>query len=236
MDRKVQPAGGQRHSLWIRAYASLKSDLMAGRRAPGDRIVLRQLADQLGISLTPVRDAVNRLIAEKVLQHGGLGQTGGAMVPMLDTDQFTQLMIVRASLEPSAAEVAASRMTRAALAAVAAELATMKSAVKNQRRDLYLESHYRFHFCIYAMCGMPIVQEIIETAWLRCGPTLTLRLPGYAPGPKRFQCHVDTLAALRRADGPAAAHALRTDIESARVDITALLDQAQERQLPSPLR
>src|SRR3954452_1517729 len=88
--------------LWDRAYVSLKSALLAGRLAPGERLVLRKVADDLGISLTPVRDAVNRLVAEKVLEHGGLGPAGGAVVPLLNADQFSQLMTVRSSLEPMA--------------------------------------------------------------------------------------------------------------------------------------
>src|SRR3569623_8367 len=74
--------------LWDRAYVSLKSALLAGRLAPGERLVLRKVADDLGISLTPVRDAVNRLIAEKVLERRGLGPAGGAIVPLLSADQF----------------------------------------------------------------------------------------------------------------------------------------------------
>ncbi len=191
--------------------------------------MLRQVADGLGISLTPVRDAVNRLIAEKILDHGGLGQGGGAIVPLLDANQFNQLMTVRASLEPAAAEAAADHVTRDGLAAVAAELVAMKRSVKERRTDKYLEAHCKFHFRIYAMCEMPIVQEIIESAWLRCGPTLTLALPDYTPGLKRYQNHLDTLDALRRADGKAAAASIRADIESARQDISALLEESGRR-------
>src|SRR5688500_18343096 len=93
----------ERSTLWDGAYASLKSALLAGRLAPGERLVLRKVADDLGISLTPVRDAVNRLIAEKVLERGSVGPAGGAIVPLLTADQFSQLMTVRSSLEPMAA-------------------------------------------------------------------------------------------------------------------------------------
>ena len=215
----------ERDTLWDRAYAALKGDLLAGRLAPGDRVVLRHFADKLGISLTPVRDAVNRLIAEKVLDHGGLGQTGGAFVPLLDADQFSQLMTVRSSLEPVAAAAAAIHATRAGLTAVGAELIEMKRSVKEDRTDQYLQAHHQFHSRIYVMCRMPVVQEIIETAWLRCGPTLTLALPEYIPGLKRYQSHVDTLSALRKGDGAGAAAAIRADIESARTDICAMLEQ-----------
>lgn len=217
----------ERETLWDRAYVALKSDLLAGRFAPGDRVVLRQIADRLGISLTPVRDAVNRLIAEKILEHGGRGQTGGAVVPLLDADQFNQLMTVRLGLEPGAAAAAAANTTRQGLTGVASELAKMMRSVKEQRTDRYLQAHYHFHSRIYAMCGMPIVQDIIETAWLRCGPTLTLALPEYVPGLKRYQSHVDTLDALRKGDGPGAAAAIRGDIESARQDISALLAKSR---------
>ena len=216
-----------RDTLWDRAYASLKSALLEGRYAPGERIVLREVADDLGISLTPVRDAVNRLTAEKILERGGVGNGGGATVPLLSADQFSQLMTVRSSLEPMAAAAAAKHATAHQLDAVEASLVEMTSAVIAKRNEQYLMAHYRFHFGLYAICKMPIIQEIIESAWLRCSPTLTLALPEYIPGLKRYEYHAGTLAALRRGDAQAAADAIGADIESARTDIYALLDKAQ---------
>jgi DNA-binding GntR family transcriptional regulator len=213
----------ERSTLWDRAYAALKSELLAGHFPPGERVVLRQVADDLGISLTPVRDAVNRLIAEKVLVRGGLGPAGAAIVPLLDADQFDQLMTVRSSLEPMAAAAAAAHATSEQLDAVEALLVKMKRSVKENRTEQYLEAHYQFHFGIYAMCQMPIVEEIIESAWLRCAPTLTLALPENIPSLKRYQAHVATLAALRQGDGETAASAVRADIESARKDIGSML-------------
>jgi DNA-binding GntR family transcriptional regulator len=213
----------ERSTLWDRAYAELKAALMAGRFAPGERVVLRQVADSLGISLTPVRDAVNRLIAEKVLERGGLGPAGAAMVPLLDSDQFEQLMMVRGSLEPMAAAHAALHATPEGVDAVEASLQEMKRSVQEKRTQRYLEAHYRFHFGIYGMCDMPLVEDIIESVWVRCAPTLTLALPENIPSLKRFQSHVDTVAALRRGDGAAAAEAVRGDIESARRDIGQML-------------
>src|SRR3954468_22811924 len=129
MNRPVPLPSLERDTLWDRAYAAIKSDLLAGRLAPGHRLVLRQVADDLGISLTPVRDAVNRLVAEKVLEHGGLGPAGGAVVPLLSADQFSQLMTVRSSLEPMAAAAAAAHASKAELSAVEAFLVEMKRSV-----------------------------------------------------------------------------------------------------------
>ena len=94
-------------TLWDKAYLSLRNALLAGKFVPGERIILRKVAQDLGISLTPVRDAVNRLAAENVLERGGVGQGGGASVPLLNAKEFDQLMAIRSSLEPLAAEAAA---------------------------------------------------------------------------------------------------------------------------------
>lgn len=212
-----------REPLWDRVYAALESALLSGRYAPGDRVVLRDVADELGVSLTPVRDAVNRLVAEKVLDRGSVGQGGGAIVPLLNADQFDQLMTVRAGLEPVAARAAARHAAPAELDAIEASLALMKRSVKERRTAQYLDAHYRFHFGIYGMCRMPIVQDVIESAWLRCAPTLSLALPEYIPSLKRYPFHQAALAALRAGDGDAAAQAIQNDIDSARADICALL-------------
>lgn len=212
-----------RETLWDRVYAALESALLSGRYAPGARILLRDVADELGVSLTPVRDAVNRLVAERVLERGGVGQGGGATVPLLDADQFDQLMTVRVGLEPVAARAAALHATPELLAPIEQALQTMKRAVRERDTERYLDAHNRFHFGIYAMAQMPIVQEVIESAWLRCAPTLMLALPEYIPGLKRYPFHAAALEALRNGDGEAAAEAVRGDIESARMDICALL-------------
>lgn len=219
----------ERSPLWDQAYASLRAGLMAGRFAPGQRILLRDFADQLGISLTPVRDAVNRLIAERVLERGSVGQGGGATVPRLSADLFGQIMTVRGSLEPVATEAAAQHATPETLDRIETALDAMQQTVNAHRPEGYLEAHHRFHFGIYTLCRMPIVLEIIESAWLRCAPTLTLGLPEYIPGLKRFPFHVAALQALREGDGRAAAEAIRGDIESARDDICALLESASRR-------
>ena len=213
-------------TLWDGAYLSLKSALLEGRYAPGDRIVLRDVAEELGISLTPVRDAVNRLTAEKILDRGGVGNGGGATVPLLNTHQFRQLMTVRSSLEPLACEAAALHASAAQLDAIEVSLIAMRRFVGDKKKEQYLAEHYRFHFGIYTLCKMPIVLEIIESAWLRCSPTLTLALPEYVPGLKRYEFHVAMLAALKRGDGVQAAASIRADIESARHDISLLLDKA----------
>ena len=208
------------------AYAALKSALMGGQLAPGERIVMRQMASNFGMSLTPVRDAINRLVAERALEHGGLGQSGGARVPLIDANQFQQLMLVRASLEPDVAAAAAQVATSAELDAVEAQLLTMRDAIRGGEVARYFEAHWRFHFGIYEMARLPLVMEIIEGVWLRSAPTLTLAAHGSGPSERRYPLHVKALEALRAGHAAGVAQAIRSDIDSARRDIGSMLPRA----------
>jgi DNA-binding GntR family transcriptional regulator len=211
-------------TLWDKAYFSLRSALLAGKFVPGERIILRKVAQDLGISLTPVRDAINRLAAENVLERGGVGQGGGASVPLLNAHEFDQLMSIRSSLEPLAAEAAAKNITKSEITEISNLLAQMTDLAESRNLASYLDAHYKFHFGIYKLANQSILLQAIEGAWLRCGPTLNLALPAYKPGQKRHKHHLAALNALKKGDGLAVARAIRADIDSARLDICNLLD------------
>jgi DNA-binding GntR family transcriptional regulator len=213
-----------KETLWDKAYFSLKSALLAGKFVPGERIILRKVAQDLGISLTPVRDAINRLAAENVLERGGVGQGGGASVPLLNADEFDQLMAIRSSLEPLAAEAAANNVTKAEISEISKLLDQMRELANTGNLASYLDAHYKFHFGIYKLAKQSILLQAIEGAWLRCGPTLNLALPAYKPGQKRHKHHLAALNALKKGDGSGVAEAIRADIDSARLDICNLLE------------
>jgi hypothetical protein len=211
-------------TLWDKAYLSLRNALLAGKFVPGERIILRKVAQDLGISLTPVRDAINRLAAENILERGGVGPSGGASVPLLNANEFDQLMSIRSSLEPLAAEAAAKNATQAEIAEISKLLIQMRGLAETGNLASYLDAHYKFHFGIYKLANQSILLQAIEGAWLRCGPTLNLALPAFKPGQKRHKYHLAALNALKKGDGVAVARAIRADIDSARSDIFNLLD------------
>src|SRR3954463_15955099 len=94
----------QREPLWDLAHMQLKDALLAGRFEPGKVLTLRSLAESFGTSITPVRDAVTRLVAQGVLQQG---PRNSALVPHLSRRQVADLTRVRCSLEGRAAREAA---------------------------------------------------------------------------------------------------------------------------------
>jgi DNA-binding GntR family transcriptional regulator len=204
-----------RETLWDRAYAALREALLNGRYAPGHRIVLREVAAELGISLTPVRDAVNRLTAERVLERGTGGQGGGAIVPHVDAGIFRQLVIMRAELESRAAFEAVAHASDADVRRLRDLHAEMARLIDAEPRQGYLDVHRQFHFHIYGLSGLDVIQDSIETLWLRCGPVLNMVLPEYVPHLKAADYHAEAVKALADRDAPAMAHAIRRDISEA---------------------
>lgn len=218
----------ERETLWDRSYAALREALLNGRYAPGHRIVLREVAAELGISLTPVRDAVNRLIAERVLERGTGGQGGGAIVPHVDAGIFRQLVIMRAEIESRAAFEAVAHATDADVETLRGLHARMAQLIDAEPRQGYLDVHRRFHFHLYALSGLDVIQDSIETLWLRCGPVLNMVLPEYVPHLKAADHHAAAVQALAARDAPGVAQAVRDDIVEAGKYIDGLLMQEAE--------
>lgn len=94
-----------RQTLADQVYGDLKELLLSGRAAPGERFTLRGLAAAIGTSAMPVREAVSRLVAENALE---VLPNRAVRVPLMSRARFTELRLIRVSLEGLAATTAAS--------------------------------------------------------------------------------------------------------------------------------
>src|SRR5215813_10720346 len=94
------------------AYDRLAASLMDGALIPGDRVASRNLAADLGISATPAREAMLRLVGEGALE---MVNARTIVVPELSSARLNEIYLVRLSLEPKCAAAAAKRLTDADL-------------------------------------------------------------------------------------------------------------------------
>ncbi|WP_441242099.1 GntR family transcriptional regulator [Tardiphaga sp. 768_D3_N2_1] len=221
----------EREPLWDLAHAQLRDALLAGRFAPGTVLTLRALAESFGTSITPVRDAVTRLVAQGVLQQG---PRNAAIVPHLTARELADLTVVRCALEGQAAREAARRRNTAGLERLKSLLATMQSLIAAKNLESYLDYHRQFHFEIYAMSGIPILVETIENMWLRCGPVLSFVIPEYVVLLKGWDHHTAALKAIVAGDADAAEREIVADITEAADYLASLADA--NGQLRRPLR
>jgi DNA-binding GntR family transcriptional regulator len=206
----------QHETLGERVTGELRALLIAGRLAPGEKLSLRRVAEALGVSMMPVREAVNRLAADKALEV----LPGRAVrVPVLTLAQFRELTRIRLVVEGFAAEEATKVITDAQIAVVAQHEAAFLAAAKDPPDPAAAVGANRdLHFALYEAAGMPSLIEMISRLWLKAGPILNLDMrhePKRLDGGSAVVAHAQLLAALRRRDPAAARQALVEDISAA---------------------
>lgn len=190
------------------AYFALRDAFTRGEFAPGDTVSLRNLAVQLGISMTPVREAVRRLVAE-----GALVDTPSRTlaVPAFDPRRMQDLKAARLALEGLVLDQAMARIDEAGIAALEAVLARPRSGAPGLPD---LAANYDFHFTLYRFSESAVLLPLVEALWLQYGAYLN-RIINHPEAGRiaEHRHHYEIIDALRGGDGAAARAALTADIE-----------------------
>jgi DNA-binding GntR family transcriptional regulator len=133
---------------------AIRSAILTGRLKPGDTLVERRLADQLGVSKTPVREALITLAAAGLVT---VTPNRGTVVRAVDAEDIRQAYEVRALLEPWA-------VARTVRHAAPTALVSARAALDEARGHLSAADHVplslanrRFHRALYAGCGNTLV-------------------------------------------------------------------------------
>lgn len=150
-----------------RAYDEIKKGLIEGRFLPGQPLVIRTLAETYGISATPVREALQRLVAERLLE---MAPNRSIIVPGLAADRFVELVRIRSALEGLAAELATRNFKSEHIGELKALLSEIAVTVKKRDSKSYLLLNQKFHFCIYERAQSPQLLRLIQDLWGQVGP------------------------------------------------------------------
>ncbi|QYZ69910.1 GntR family transcriptional regulator [Neotabrizicola shimadae] len=191
-----------------RVYRVLRQQVMHGELAPGHHLTLRGIGASFGVSMTPAREAVRRLVAEGALT---LSSSGRISTPELSPERIEELAAIRALLEPEMAARALPRAHFALIDRLAAINAANAEAVLKQDAVAYVRTNLEFHRTLYLRAQTPAMLALCETVWLQLGPTmrsLYQRLRRREPP----HHHRIILAALRAGDEPGLRLAVRTDV------------------------
>ena len=190
-------------------YREIRQSLMVGTFTPGEKVSLRSLAQQVGTSLTPVRGAVNRLIAEGAFQ---VLPNRWVMIPAMTEEKFDEIIHWRIQLETEATRRACRNVTKGLINKVESINRKIHKVVEQgrDRKDL-LNENYRFHFTIYRDAKSTILLPMIESLWLQCGPFTyySLLSPRDLWNAKHHDSIIDALTA---GDEDMAAKAVKNDI------------------------
>ncbi len=207
----------KRQTLSADVYQQLRELLVSGKVMPGEQLSLRSIAEALGVSVMPVREAVHRLVAEQALE---LSPNRNLRVPTMTVSQFREITSIRINLEGLATGHAATAMDEAAMQKIAVlhERFANEMSLKQPDGSRLIACNKELHFAVYRHAGMPMLLQMIESLWLRIGPILNYDMrSGSARVSERIAVahHARLVDALKARDAVAASLALRGDIESA---------------------
>ena len=155
-------------SVVDQVYEAIRERITSGSLPRGARVHQEDLAVELGVSRTPVREALRRLAAEGLVE---MRTNRGARVADIDQGGMRGAYDARLVVEPGAARLAATRR-------LAEPLARMRAAVAAQRRSLRsversFEANREFHLALVAASGNDYLLQLVERLWVaRIGATI----------------------------------------------------------------
>jgi DNA-binding GntR family transcriptional regulator len=211
--------------LTDQVYAVLHEAIISGELAAGSRLRVRDLAEQVGTSVMPVREAIRRL------EEAGLAERAphkGAVVKGLTLEELVHVYDVRRLLEGEAARLGAERITADACERMQAEYDLMVTAISERRVVDYLDNDEALLTILYSASGNPVLVNMIRTLWQHCraykivGAQGTLDAEG-ADSPWFWRHQKNLVAAARKHDAAAALSASDASLNNATQRIRALL-------------
>ena len=181
------------------AAQSLLDAIVDGRIAPGAPLRLKELSEQLGMSMMPVREAIRRLAALDLVE---MEPRKGARVREMTIEDLQDTYFSRVHLESIAVFEAAKRFTATDAELATAALADRAAAQSAGDRVAERDAHERFHFALYEASRRTWIVRSILPAWRNSERYRIEALRRHAMQEERDNEHAELLAALVRGDGP----------------------------------
>ena len=199
-------------TLGERAYDYVRGEILCGRLAVGSVVAEGTVADELGISKTPVRQALQSLRRDGLLE---LGPRRQLIVRGFSHEHRREVLDVRIALESLSVRRACETMTIEQIDHLRLLLIRQKRAVDSGDEDRFIELDEQFHLHIAASAGLPIVERFLSQlrGFVRVMRLGTTRPPGHL---QEVWAEHEKIADMLEARRPArAARTLREHLEHA---------------------
>lgn len=182
---------------------------MYGELVPGQPVTIQGLTDSLGVGMTPVREAIRRLISDGALMFQGNRRVS---VPLLSNADVEQMIFARISIESELSRRATATVTPLDIDQLERLDQRLDQTIVDGDVSGYLRLNHQFHETLYAHADAPILNDLAERLWLRFGPSLRVVCGRFGTHslPDR---HKDIISALRAGDAENVAKATAQDIE-----------------------
>jgi len=190
----------------------LIEDILSGRLPPGARIVETRLAQQLGVSQGPVREALRDL---ELFGFVVSSPFRGTQVRQISTEDLLEIYPVRAAIEGVAARAAATRIDAATFAELEELINSMREAASRKDQRAHVNADFSFHHAIVKASGNRMLEHVWQTMRLATTTFVThsMHQITHRTLAEIGERHVPVLEALRSRDPALAETAMRRHIE-----------------------
>jgi len=225
----LDPTQSQSGSLVEVAYRRLREQILDNTLPPGFRALEQELANRLGISRTPVREALIRLQKEGLVEV--VPRHGMQVLPVSPTD-MKDIYVVLTALESAAAEIVANRSPRdEELAPLVQASRDMAKALKTDDLDAWAEADERFHRGLIELSGNRLLIDAVLNLWDRAHRARMSTLRMRAKPVNSTKEHTLLLDRLRKGDARGAFEANRAHRERASRELLEILERHNLEQL-----
>ena len=168
-----------------RAYLEIKSKITDGSFGPGYRLVLGQIANELQVSVVPVREAIRRLEAEGLVTFTA---NVGAQVVATDAREYQYTMETLSLVEGMTTAMAAPNVTPGDLVLARSINVEMRECLEHFDPKRFTELNHEFHAVIFEHCSNLHILDLVHRGWNRLA---TIRESTFAFVPGRAQRSVE---------------------------------------------
>lgn len=202
----IKKTDDQKTHQWV--YRLLRNNLLCGRIEPGKPLTIRGLAEILGVSPMPVREALHRLACEGAVE---VKNNRRVIVPLMTAEKFSELCSLRILLETHAAEGALPFINEQHIETLEQLDAQIDHAVEHSDTDNISLYNQEFHRHLYSANPFQISVPLIESLWLQLGPFSRIAI-NKLEKVYLVDRHVEAIEALKTKNGFGLRRAIEADI------------------------
>lgn len=143
---------------WRLVYQGVRADIVAMQMQPGEKISENDLARRFGVSRTPVREAMQRLADEKLVE---IFPQSGTFVARIPYEELPEAMVIRKALEQTTASMAATHASRSQLLILASTIEQQREAASAGNPRAFHRADEQFHAKIAETAGFPGIWKLV---------------------------------------------------------------------------
>ena len=227
---RLQPLDAFEGSLAQRVYASLRGAIMRMDFAPGEILRKGEICGALGVSRSPVGEAMARLAAEGLVD---VQPQAGSFVARFSMDEIREGAFLREALELAAVEAVAPGITPAQVAGLEAIIARQEAAVARGDQAAFMAEDAALHEAILTLTGHRHLAALSRTAWVHVDRARQLVLPRPGRMAETLAEHRAIVAALAAHDAGAARAATQAHLGQLLTIIAPLVEDRPDLFAPA---